>query len=119
MQVISRKGHAVLDYLSGILFIAAPYLFGFEHHHLARTVVVIFGLWTLVMAYITKYEGGLIKAIPMSAHLNIDMLLGILLAASPWLLNFYHEVHWPHVALGGFAVLTGIFSDRRSQIEAD
>jgi hypothetical protein len=52
------------------------------------------------MSVMTDYELSLARLIPMPAHLGVDMLGGVLLAASPWLFGFSNRVYWPHLILG-------------------
>lgn len=55
------------------------------------------------MALLTRYELGVLKVLPMSLHLWIDVLASIFLAASPFLLGFSDEdanVWVPHVVVG-------------------
>lgn len=40
----------------------------------------------------------------MTAHLWLDGLSGVLLAASPWLFNFYDRVFLPHLLIGLFEI---------------
>lgn len=46
----------------------------------------------------------------MSTHLTLDLLSGLLLAASPWLFGFSEFVYVPHLVLGvleiGAALMT-------------
>lgn len=114
MKIISRKFHAVLDYLSGVLLIIAPWVLDFNESNVASAVAVVAGVLILIMAIMTDYEGGLVRTIPMSTHLNMDIILGILLAASPWLFNFNEEVYLPHLILGILSIASGLLTDRVS-----
>ncbi len=113
MKFISRKSHAVLDYLSAIILIAAPFIFGFEGT--AKWVAILVGAMIVVMSMFTDYEGGFMKAIPMSAHLTSDVIVGIFLAASPWLFNFSAQVYLPHLIMGILEVGAGLFTVSKSQ----
>lgn len=90
----------MLDYVVGILLIAAPWIFNFATGGPAQSIPVILGLVALVMSLFTNYEGGLVKMIPMPVHLTIDLLSGIFLAASPWLFGFAGMVFLPHLVVG-------------------
>ncbi len=63
----------------------------------------------------TDYEGGGKKAIFMSGHLTMDVILGIFLAASPWLFNFDEYVYLPHLIVGILEIGAGLFTERTSE----
>jgi hypothetical protein len=79
--------HGVLEYLAGALFIAAPFLFGFENDT-AKAVAIVVGVVILVVTASTALPTGLIKSIPVQAHAVIDFLLAAVLIASPFLFGF-------------------------------
>jgi hypothetical protein len=58
----------------------------------------------------TNYELGAVKLIPMPIHLATDMLAGVVLIISPWVLGFSDRIWIPHVVLGilelGVALIT-------------
>jgi hypothetical protein len=116
MKIISRRFHAVLDYLSGIILIAAPWLLQFRDSSTGAAVAIFAGVLILGMSIMTNYEGGLVRAIPMGIHLNLDVLLGVLLTLSPWILNFKEEVYLPHVIMGLLALFSGLFTTRTSLV---
>ena len=104
MRIIYTYVHGILDYLTGLLLIAAPYMFGFANGGAAQWVPMVLGVAAILYSLLTRYEWGLVKVIPMPAHLAIDGAHGALLAASPWLFGFAHEVHMPHLLLGLFEI---------------
>jgi hypothetical protein len=110
MKIISTKTHGVLDYMMGILLIASPWIFGFATGGAEQWVPIILGAGALVYSMMTDYELGIFRTISMKAHLNIDLMSGILLAASPWIFGFSDRVTTPHLVLGlleiGAALMT-------------
>src|SRR5688500_7964844 len=100
MKIISTKTHGYLDYLVGMLLIAAPWLFDFNRGGAETWVPVILGISALVYSLLTDYELGLSRQISMRTHLMLDYASGILLAASPWLFGFADYVWEPHLILG-------------------
>jgi SPW repeat. len=115
MRFIGRKFHAVLDYMVGILLIAAPWLLGFASIEPAMWSAVIVGAAIIGMSIFTDYEGGLVKAIPMATHLTMDVIAGLILAASPWLFGFADQVYLPHLLVGILEVGAGLFTMSASQ----
>lgn len=100
MRFIDTRVHGIVDYLMGVFLMAAPWLFGFATGGAAQWVPVILGIAVLLYSLMTDYELGVIKVISMRAHLMIDLLSGVFLAASPWIFGFSEEVFLPHLILG-------------------
>jgi hypothetical protein len=115
MRFIPTRIHGLIDYLTGILLIAAPFLFRFADNTAAQWVPMLLGAAILVMALMTDFELSLANLIPMPLHLGIDAAGGLLLLASPWLFGFADRVMWPHVIVGimeiFFALTTRTVSD--------
>jgi hypothetical protein len=112
MQIIDTKNHAYIDYIVGIILIAAAYLLNFQSENTPNIVLYASGSWALLYSLLTKYELGLLKVIPINIHLMLDTISGTFLATSPWLLGFADKVFLPHLILGlltiGAAVITSI-----------
>jgi hypothetical protein len=108
MRFLSTRAHGVIDYLTVILFIAAPWLFGFADGTAAQWVPVVIGVVILLSSVLTDYELSLTRMIPMPVHLGLDLLAGLLLAASPWLFGFSDQVWMPHFLLGAFEVIVSL-----------
>jgi hypothetical protein len=102
MRFLSTKAHGVIDYLVGLLLIAAPWIFGFARGGMETWIFVIAGAGALVYSLLTDYEMGVAKMIPMPVHLLLDAMSGIVLAASPWLFGFSEYVYVPHLIFGLF-----------------
>ena len=100
MRFINTRIHGMIDYMMGVLLIISPWLFGFANGGAAQWVPIILGLSALLYSLMTDYELGLLKVISVKAHLMIDLISGIFLAASPWIFGFADEVYLPHLILG-------------------
>jgi hypothetical protein len=122
MRFISTRVHGVLDYLMGLLLLAAPYLLGFADGSAAQYVPQALGAALLGASLLTNYELGLMRVIPMPMHLMLDFASGALLAASPWLFGFADRLYWPHLILGllevGAALTTRTVPDIRTDLES-
>lgn len=114
MEIIPTRVHGVLDYLTGILLILAPWLFGFADGSAAQWVPMALGAAVIVYSLITEYELGLVAAIPMPVHLMLDVGGGILLLVSPWLFGFSERIAWPHVAVGLIEVAVAALTHRHA-----
>ncbi len=65
---------------------------------------------------LTDYEFGLVRVLPMPAHLAMDAASGVFLASPPWLFGFAKNGprYWlPHAAVGAFEVLAALTSKTR------
>lgn len=100
MKFITTKTHGYLDYIVGILLIAAPWILDFYRGGAETWVPVILGVGTILYSLMTDYELGISNAISMRAHLTIDLISGIFLATSPWIFGFADYVWQPHLAAG-------------------
>lgn len=100
MRFIPTRIHGILDYLMGLLLIAAPWLFGFARGGAETWIPVILGVGALAYSLMTNYELSLVRLIPVPTHLLLDGLSGAFLAVSPWLFGFAEWVWGPHLVLG-------------------
>jgi len=92
MKVIPKFYHGVIDYMSGLLLLIAPNVFGFANVGGAAVWIPrIIGLLILLQAMSTDYELGLMKMIPISMHLMADYVISIFMLLSPFLFGFYDD----------------------------
>lgn len=101
-----------MDYLMGVLLIAAPWIFNFNRGGAETWVPVVLGAGTLLYSLMTNYEYSISKTISMRTHLTLDLLSGILLAVSPWLFNFDEVVYVPHLILGIVEIGASLITQR-------
>lgn len=113
MHIITTKTHGLLDYLFSVFLFVSPWALDFATGGAKVAIPVILGVLIPIMSLFTKYEGGLIRVLPMRAHIILDLLVGIFLAASPWLFHFDDEVYGPHLGFGIFAIVVALFSDSK------
>lgn len=118
LKVIPTNIHGVIDYLTGVALLAAPYLFGFADGTAAQWVPTIIGLLIIGQSLMTQYELSLAKIIPMPTHLMLDAGTGVLLAASPWLFGFADRVYLPHLIVGLMELAVVALSENRSTRKA-
>lgn len=117
MKFISTKTHGVLDYLMGFLLIALPFILDIRTDLSEGMVLIVLGAAMVLLAVLTKYEAGIIKVIPMRVHLVIDIMSGVVLAASPWLFGFADRAYMLYVFLGLFEIIAAIVSESKVRRE--
>jgi hypothetical protein len=111
---IPSRIHGMLDYAGGIALIAAPWIFGFSDVGGAAVAVpVVLGILILLQSLMTDYELGVVRVIPLRAHLLADVLGGAFLALTPLIFGTTDEGlgGWlPHVIVGLALVLAGLLT---------
>lgn len=112
MRFIPTKVHGYLDYVVGVLLMAAPWLLGFAQGDAETWVTVAMGIIAALYSLLTRYELGIVPLISMRLHLTIDFVFGVLLALSPWLFGFAGRVYVPHVVVGLFAIAASLLTQK-------
>jgi hypothetical protein len=79
--------HGLIEYAIGILLIASSFVFDFDSSA-ATAVSIVTGVVVLVIAASTAMTTGLIKSIPVQAHVIMDYGLAAVLIAAPFLFGF-------------------------------
>jgi hypothetical protein len=87
---ISRFLHGAIEYVVGVLLIAAPFLFAFKSDA-AVAVSIVAGVIVIAVAASTDGPTSLINSLPVSVHLLIDFALAAVLIAAPFLFGFRDE----------------------------
>ena len=88
---ISADQHSMLEPIVPLIFIAAPWLFGFSDVDAAKTLSILVGVAMLVYSMMTKWRLSLAKVIPLKGHMTLDMAGAVVLIASPWIFGFSDE----------------------------
>jgi len=83
--------HGVLDYVAGLLLIAAPFVLGYSQLGAPTAVSIVAGVFVLVLAASTTGPTSLNDALPVSVHVLADLGLGALFIAAPFLFGFSDE----------------------------
>jgi len=87
---ISRFFHGLIEYVAGVLLIAAPFMFDFKSGA-ATALAIVAGILVLAVAASTEGPTGMIASIPTQVHVGIDYALVAILVASPFLFSFSGE----------------------------
>jgi hypothetical protein len=84
----------------GALLFFAPFIFGSAAGGIKQRMPMLPGALTMIMSLLTDYQLGMLRWIPFRIHLGVDLLGGLLLVASPWLLGSLDIVWWQHMLAG-------------------
>ena len=121
MRFIPTRVHGVLDYVTGSALLAAPELFRLKDVRASALAPRVSGAVATAYSALTNYELGLVKVLPMRAHLALDAASGVLLAASPWLLGYrrHGTRYWlPHTLVGAMEVAVAMTTKTESSSES-
>lgn len=111
MKPITTRQHGILDYIIGLALIIAPFVWPKDEndplgHGIETYIPVAAGVMILLLTLLTDFEAGVSRQIPVGTHLTIDVIAGLLLAASPWLFGFADYIYLPHLISGlAYAVI--------------
>jgi sugar lactone lactonase YvrE len=114
MRFIPTRVHGLLDYAVGMLLLASPWMFQFDHGSVETWLPIVLGAGMMSYSMFTDYEWSVARRIPMPIHLLLDGIGGLLLAVSPWLFGFAHAVYAPHLAMGVGEMVVALFTSTRS-----
>ena len=114
MKFLSPRTHTIIGFVVGVALLLAPNIFGFSDVGGAAVMIPrIIGLIILLSELTVKGSFSRMGMIPMKLHLVKDVIVGAVLALSPWLLGFSDEEAnaWvPHLIVGlmviGYALVT-------------
>ncbi len=116
LRVIPTSVHGMIDYVASGALYATPALLGLnDMPPSSRTLRLASGA-AVASSLVTDYELGVVKLVPMRAHLMLDIMSGALIASSPWLFGFAKEGprHWlPHALMGATEVVISMMSKTR------
>ena len=106
--------HGVTDYAVGsVLMTAFPQLAGIEDTDSARQIRAA-GAFQAAYSTVTDYPLGIVKLLPYKAHLALDAVGALALAATPFVTGQWKKgrKHWvPHVALCAFELTSLLMTD--------
>ena len=89
MRFVTKTMHAYLDYPVAVLLIAAPFLLQLGGSHpLAKWLSVGTGVAALILTILTDHKTGLIRVVPYSIHLAVDLVVGVGFVVFPIALGF-------------------------------
>lgn len=105
MQFIPTRVHGAQDHLLAAVLLSSAWWLGNEPGSTQTLTLVVAGVVLAATSLLTNYEWGLLRRMAVPLHSAMDLLLGLALAASPWLLGFAAEGWAAHAVLGWALVL--------------
>lgn len=118
VHVIPGRIHTFIGLVVGVVLIVAPWIFGFADVAAAMWTAIIIGVVILLSELTTTSPVSPLKLVPMRIHIWADVVVGLVLAVSPWLFGFADHaanVWVPHLVVGivviGYALITRTDAD--------
>jgi hypothetical protein len=110
MALLSTRTHGILDFASAGTLVALPRMLGWSEG--VTRLLTNAGVGALVYSLLTRYEFGVVKVLPMKAHLALDAMSGVTLVCSP--LFFPDEdanVRATLIGLGVFEIIAALSTE--------
>ena len=115
MKVISPRIHGYFDFLTVFIFLLAPTLLGLSQ----LSAMLAYGLAVvhLIVTLTSDFPFGIVKIIPFTIHGWIERMVGPLLIAIPFILNFSTEetARNFYIAMGIIIIVVGMLTDYQGE----
>lgn len=118
---ITSKLHGVLDYATGAQLELLPRALHYDSRSPEAIALRAAGALHAGYSVVTDYELGVVRLIPYRAHLALDALLTVALAAAPFATGAYRKGprHWlPHVGVAAFETASLLMSETQARDKA-
>jgi hypothetical protein len=112
MKILNSSIHGIIDYAVVLFLWLSPTLFALSRT--IATLAYILGGVHLALTIFTDFKYGVIKIIPLKIHGWIELAVGILLVATPLILQTSHDSavdKYFFVLFGVAVLLTWLISD--------
>lgn len=116
MRFISTNIHGLFDYIIGALLIALPWLAGYVPIGGPESwIPIIIGAGIIGYSLLTDYEWGVLKQIPVRAHLMLDVIAGAAILMSLLYFGYFDQTIWPfHILASLVLIVSGLFTQRKA-----
>lgn len=111
MKKISSTLHGYLDYLTVVIFLAAPSIIGLTG--LARTFAYALAVVHLAMTLVTDFPLGAAKRLPFTIHGWVERVVGPVLILLPFGLSFDDAARSFYIVMGIIIIIVGLLTDYR------
>ncbi len=120
MRVLPTPYHGIVDYSVGAMLIVSPWVVDFDKvTGIGVWIAVLGGAALMLSSAVTDYEGSILKRwLTMPQHLALDVILALLLIATPFVFGFADEgtYAWlPFVGAGLIELVSAAITKTTSQ----
>lgn len=86
--VMRLDTHNILDYVVGAVLVFSPYIFGFADIYACKNLFLVMGFGLIGYSLFTDYRYSIFKAIPLGAHMALDVVVGLTLIFGPSVIGY-------------------------------
>lgn len=117
MKVISPRVHGYLDFLTVFIFLLAPTLL--ELGELAAMLAYGLAVVHLIVTLASDFPFGMVKLIPFNIHGWIERMVGPLLIAIPFILNFSDQevARNFYIVMGVIIIIVGMLTNYQAEVK--
>lgn len=116
LRFISTKVHGYIDYLTAAIIPLLPRTFGWSRQVTRLHDVIVTG--TTASSFLTNYEMGGLRVLPMKAHLTLDAAVGgLLLTSAAVLKDEAPSARAVMAGLGLFSLAMALMTETQSRPE--
>jgi predicted membrane protein len=108
--------HALSEPVVALVLIAAPFVLGFSDIDNALGASIVAGVLVLLLGATTRWRWSLVPLVPLGVHAMADTVLGALIFAAPFLLEYHDDstAAWiVHVVIGTGLIASAWSTDWR------
>jgi len=106
VRFVTKTMHAYLDYPVAFGLITLPFLLGLgQSSPIAFWLSFLTGFAALALTVLTDHRTGIIRILPYSVHLAVDLAVGLVFLAAPFIFGF-SGLDYAYYLINGLAVLT-------------
>jgi hypothetical protein len=119
--MMSLRTHNVLDYVTGVVLLFIPAIFGFAEIDAARNSFLGAGIAIIAYSLLTRYEYALWRVIPLGTHMTLDVIDGVFVMLAPWIFGYRDLLTAGQEVLHYVAALAifGLVAFTRTKAESD
>ena len=89
IKLVTKNIHAYLDYPVALALIGLPFLLNLgTTNPMAFWLSVVTGVAAFLLTVLTDHHLGLIRVVPYSIHMAVDLIVGLTFLAAPFLFGF-------------------------------
>lgn len=89
VKFVTKSIHAYLDYPVALALIGLPFLLDLgASNPMAFWLSVVTGIAAFLLTVLTDHHLGVIRVVPYSVHMAVDLVVGLTFLAAPFLFGF-------------------------------